>query len=72
MIDINPLRSFTLTDFQRIASGYTTRKKYAVTYSEADGAVSFHVQPIMIDISYYTNEDYPDGEVAVFMKRRLD
>lgn len=24
-----------------------------------------------IDISYYTNKDYPDGEVAVFMKRRL-
>lgn len=23
------------------------------------------------DISYYTNEDYPDGEIAVFMKRRL-
>jgi ribosomal protein S18 acetylase RimI-like enzyme len=24
-----------------------------------------------IDISYYTNQDYPDGEVAIFMKRRL-
>lgn len=24
-----------------------------------------------IDISYYTNEDYPDRDVAVFMKRRL-
>lgn len=24
-----------------------------------------------IDISYYSNDDYPDGEVAVFMKRRL-
>jgi ribosomal protein S18 acetylase RimI-like enzyme len=24
-----------------------------------------------IDISYYTNTDHPDGEVAVFMKRRL-
>jgi len=24
-----------------------------------------------IDISYYTNDDHPDGEVAVFMKRRL-
>jgi ribosomal protein S18 acetylase RimI-like enzyme len=24
-----------------------------------------------IDISYYTNEDYPGGEMAVFMKRRL-
>ncbi|MCI0397427.1 MAG: GNAT family N-acetyltransferase [Chloroflexi bacterium] len=24
-----------------------------------------------IDLSYYTNEDYPDGEIAVFMKRRL-
>jgi ribosomal protein S18 acetylase RimI-like enzyme len=24
-----------------------------------------------IDISYYTNDDYPDRDVAVFMKRRL-
>ena len=24
-----------------------------------------------IDISYYSNSDYPDGEIAVFMKRRL-
>lgn len=25
-----------------------------------------------IDISYYTNEDYPDRGIAVFMKRRLE
>lgn len=25
-----------------------------------------------VDISYYSNNDYPDGEVAVFMKRRLN
>ena len=24
-----------------------------------------------IDISYYSNNDYPNGEIAVFMKRRL-
>ncbi len=24
-----------------------------------------------IDLSYYSNEDYPDGEIAVFMKKRL-
>ena len=24
-----------------------------------------------VDISYYSNQDYPDGEVAIFMKRRL-
>jgi len=24
-----------------------------------------------VDISYYSNTDYPDGEIAVFMKRRL-
>jgi streptothricin acetyltransferase len=24
-----------------------------------------------IDISYYSNDDYPDGEIAVFMKRSL-
>lgn len=24
-----------------------------------------------IDISYYSNNDYPDGEIAIFMKRRI-
>ena len=24
-----------------------------------------------IDISFYSNDDYPEGEIAVFMKRRL-
>jgi ribosomal protein S18 acetylase RimI-like enzyme len=24
-----------------------------------------------VDISYYSNADYPDGDIAVFMKRRL-
>ena len=24
-----------------------------------------------IDLSYYSNTDYPDGEIAVFMKKRL-
>lgn len=24
-----------------------------------------------IDLSYYSNEDFPDGEVAIFLKRRL-
>lgn len=24
-----------------------------------------------IDLSYYTNDDWPDGEIAVFMKKRL-
>ena len=25
-----------------------------------------------VDISYYSNDDYPDSEIAVFMKRRLE
>jgi ribosomal protein S18 acetylase RimI-like enzyme len=32
--------------------------------------LGFHLEGI--DISYYSNRDYPDGEVAVLMKRRLD
>jgi ribosomal protein S18 acetylase RimI-like enzyme len=31
--------------------------------------VGFNIEGI--DISYYTNEDYPDGEIAIFMKKRL-
>jgi ribosomal protein S18 acetylase RimI-like enzyme len=31
--------------------------------------VGFHSEGI--DLSYYSNEDFPDGEIAVFMKKRL-
>ncbi|MCL4859115.1 MAG: GNAT family N-acetyltransferase [Caldilineaceae bacterium] len=31
--------------------------------------VGFRVEGI--DLSYYSNEDFPDGEVAIFLKRRL-
>jgi ribosomal protein S18 acetylase RimI-like enzyme len=39
------------------------------TAIKAYRAMGFRVEGI--DISYYTNEDYPDRDVAVFMKRRL-
>lgn len=32
-------------------------------------AVGFHAAAI--DTSYYTNQDYPDGEMAIFMKRKV-
>jgi ribosomal protein S18 acetylase RimI-like enzyme len=32
--------------------------------------LGFHIEGI--DISYYTNHDYPAGEIAIFMKRRLE
>ena len=32
--------------------------------------VGFNIEGI--DLSYYSNDDYPEGEVAVFMKRRLE
>jgi streptothricin acetyltransferase len=32
-------------------------------------AVGFAVEGV--DVSYYSNEDYPDGEIAVFMKLRV-
>ena len=25
-----------------------------------------------VDLSYYSNHDYPDGEIAIFMKRRVE
>jgi ribosomal protein S18 acetylase RimI-like enzyme len=31
--------------------------------------VGFHIEGI--DLSYYSNDDFPDGEIAVFMKKRL-
>jgi len=32
-------------------------------------SVGFQIEGI--DLSYYSNDDFPDGEIAVFMKRRL-
>lgn len=32
--------------------------------------LNFHVEGI--DISYYSNDDYPNGETAVFLKRRIE
>ena len=34
-----------------------------------DGVLGFRVEGV--DISFYSNDDYPEGEIAVFMKRRL-
>lgn len=31
--------------------------------------VGFHIEGI--DLSYYSNDDFPEGEIAVFMKKRL-
>jgi streptothricin acetyltransferase len=31
--------------------------------------MGFHLEGV--DISYYTNQDYPDGEIAFFMKKRI-
>ena len=31
--------------------------------------IGFHIEGI--DLSYYTNDDFPDGEIAVFMKKKL-
>lgn len=31
--------------------------------------LGFHMEGV--DISYYSNRDYPNGEIAIFMKRRL-
>lgn len=32
-------------------------------------AVGFYIEGV--DLSYYTNQDAPDGEVAIFMKKRI-
>lgn len=31
--------------------------------------MGFHIEGI--DLSYYSNDDFPDGEIAIFMKKRI-
>ena len=40
-----------------------------VTAIEVYHKLGFRIEAI--DISFYSNHDYPDGEMALFMKRRL-
>lgn len=49
MIEICPLKQLNLTDFQRIASGYTAECKYVVVHSEKEDKISFELQLVILD-----------------------
>jgi len=79
MLEIRSLSELSETDLRRAITGYVSREKYQVSYTSTEQTTTFSLElaslaaPYVnhIDISYYTNTDFPDGEMAVFMKRRL-
>jgi streptothricin acetyltransferase len=46
------------------------KQEVDVTRGNGYRAVGFEIDAV--DPSYYTNHDAPDGEVAIFMKRKVE
>lgn len=62
MIEIRALVRLTLTDLKRIASGYSSDSKYAVSHTETERCVSFDLQLVTLDTPYIKRFHY-DGEI---------
>ena len=62
MIEIRSLGQLTLTDLKRIASGYFSDSKYAVSHTETESCVSFDLQLVALDTPYIKRFHY-DNEI---------
>jgi streptothricin acetyltransferase len=71
MIKLLPLTQITLSDLQRIASGYSSDAKYAVTYTDSENHVSFNLQPVLLDKPYTKQYDHYDEETLELYNRAL-
>ncbi len=62
MIEIRSLVQLTLTDLKRIASGYSSDSKYAVSHTETESCISFDLQLVTLDTPYIKRFHY-DNEI---------
>ena len=62
MIEIRSLVRLTLTDLKRIASGYSSDSKYAVSHTETESCISFNLQLVTLDTPYIKRFHY-DNEI---------
>ncbi len=58
MIKIRPLTQLNLTDLKRVASSYSSDSKYAVSYTESEGCVSFDLQLVPLNRPYVKKWDW--------------
>ncbi len=60
MIEIRSLTRLSLADLKRVASGYSSNSKYAVSYRETGSCVSFDLRLVTLDKPYVKKFHYDD------------
>ena len=60
MVEIRPLTKLSLADLRRIASGYSSDRKYSVVYTETEACVTFDLRLVTLDKSYVKRFHYND------------
>jgi ribosomal protein S18 acetylase RimI-like enzyme len=63
MIEIHSLTGLSLSDLERVASGYSSESKYAVVYTSAEDRVTFDLQLITLDKPYVKKFGHDDGTI---------
>lgn len=78
MIKTRQLVHLIPNDLSRLVTGYTSNARYLVNKAESERKITFtqYYRKMgfdleAIDLSYYSNSDFPDAEIALFMKKRL-
>lgn len=71
MIGIRPLTELSLSDLERVASGYSSDSKYVVTYISAEDQVTFDLQLVALD-KPYIKKFYYDNDTIQRYERLLN
>ena len=61
MIEVRPLTGLNLADLKRVASGYSSSSKYAVSYTETESCVSFDMCLVPLKKPYVKRFHCDDG-----------
>jgi ribosomal protein S18 acetylase RimI-like enzyme len=64
MIEIRPLLQLDAADLKRVASGYVSNSKYAVTHTDSDHHASFELQLVSLSEPYVKTYNHFDAETV--------
>lgn len=62
MIEVRPLKNLNPNDLKRVASGYSSDKKYALVHTDAENEASFNLQLSALEQPYVKIYDHFDAE----------
>lgn len=68
MTEIRPLTALIRTDLQRVAGGYTSSHKYAVTYAETEDQTTFSLRLVRLAKPYVKQFEYDDGTIQAYQE----